>query len=78
VIREKDIARIFALILLIGLVCVGYVLLTQPTGMIAYQTYDTIEPVSKETMSEEEVLSIFEEEWDSVKDKLIMLGEIEE
>lgn len=74
-IRESDIARIFALILVIGLLCVGYVLLTQPTGMIAYQTYNTPEEVSEETMSEEEVLYIFEEEWAEVKDKLVTLGE---
>jgi hypothetical protein len=76
-IRERDIARVFALILVIGLVCVGYVLLTQPTGLIAYQTYSEPEPVSEETMSEEEVLDIFETEWNNVKDTLVTLGEEE-
>lgn len=76
-IRERNIARVFALILLIGLVCVGYVLLTQPTGMIAYQTYSEPE-IQKNVMSEEEVLNVFETEWEDVKDTLFMLGEIEE
>ena len=77
-IREKTIARIFAAVLLIGMFCVGYVLLTQPTGMITYQTYSEPEQIQENTMSEEEVIHIFETEWDNVKDKLVMLGEVEE
>ncbi|MBN1644858.1 hypothetical protein JW851_02355 [Candidatus Woesearchaeota archaeon] len=73
-IRERTIARIFATVLLIGLICVGYVLLTQPTGMIAYQTYE--EPKQKNTMSEEEVLNVFETHWEEVKEELIILEEV--
>ncbi|MBW2968654.1 hypothetical protein KY304_00175 [Candidatus Woesearchaeota archaeon] len=72
-IKEKTIARIFAICLLIGLISVCYVLLTQPTGMITYQENPSLE--EKKTMSEEEMLNVFENEWEKIKNQLIILEE---
>ena len=71
-IQERTIARIFAAILLIGMFCVAYVLLTQPTAMITYQLQE--EP-QKEKMPQQEMLKTFDEEWNQIKDELVMLGE---
>ncbi len=74
-IREKTIARIFAIALIIGLTSVLYVLLTEPTGMVTYQEHPELE--QKEMMSEEEMLDVFEAEWEEIKDRLFVLGELE-
>jgi hypothetical protein len=70
-IQERTIARIFAAVLLIGMFCVAYVLLTQPTAMI---TYELQEEPQKEKMPEKEMLKTFEQEWNQIKDELVMLG----
>jgi len=72
-IREREIARIFAAILLIGLFCVGYVLLTQPTGMVAYQTQPQEQQQNKIPL--EKTLQTFEQEWNKVQEELVVLGE---
>jgi len=70
-IREREIARIFAAVLLIGLFCVGYVILTQPTGMIAYQT----QPQEQQNkIPQEQMLKTFEQEWNEVQEELVVLG----
>lgn len=74
---EKTIAQVFAVILLIGFFCVGYVLLTQPTGMITYQTTPEQVYPTKEKISQEEMTATFEQEWDIIKGQLIILGESE-
>ena len=73
-IREKTIARVFAAVLLIGMFCVAYVLLTQPTAMITYQVQE--EP-QKEKMPQKEMLKTFEEEWNSIQKEIVILGKIE-
>lgn len=70
-IEERTIARIFAAALLIGMFCVAYVLLTQPTAMIAYEIQE--EPQKKAPT--EEMLKTFEEEWNEIQDELVILGE---
>lgn len=70
-IQERTIARIFAAVLLIGMFCVAYVLLTQPTAMIAYEAQE--EPQKK--VPTEEMLKTFEQEWNQVQDELVILGE---
>ncbi len=71
-IQERTIARIFAAVLLIGMFCVAYVLLTQPTAMIAYETQE--EP-QKEKIPPKEMLKTFDEEWNKIQDELVILGE---
>ena len=73
-IQERTIARIFAVILLIGMFCVAYVLITQPTAMITYQLQE--EP-QKEKMPQKEMLKTFDEEWNQIQDELVILGDPE-
>ena len=70
-IQERTIARIFAVVLLIGMFCVAYVLLTQPTAMI---TYELQEEPQKEKMPQKEMLKTFEQEWNKVQEELTILG----
>ncbi|MBD3362082.1 hypothetical protein GF358_04825 [Candidatus Woesearchaeota archaeon] len=74
-IREKTIARIFAIVLLIGLFCVGYVILTQPTGMIAYQTSGDHMYAKEKPITQEEMTETFDEEWNIIQGQLVILGE---
>lgn len=69
-IRERDIARIFAVALLIGLFCVGYVLLTQPTGMITHETNTE----KTEKTSQKEMQQTFDEEFKQIEKQLVILG----
>ena len=70
-IQERTIARIFAAALLIGMFCVAYTLLTQPTAMIAYELQE--EP-QKEKIPQQEMIKTFEQEWNEIQDELVMLG----
>jgi TRAP-type C4-dicarboxylate transport system permease large subunit len=74
-IREQSIARLFFAVLIIGLLCVGYVVLTSPTGMISYEIEYELKQKQEKPNSNQEMKELFEEHWDEVREEIVILKE---